>query len=780
MLSYYLKTVIRIFRGKRLYFFINIIGLAVGLSAFILIILWINDEFSYEDMHRNAKNVYLLHKQYKMGERIETNSSLPWPLGPSLVAELPEISYAVRVVRHFPVVHNGVDYYSEDKVCAADPNYFSLFSFQFLEGDPAEALKDPYSIVLTKEKAEKYFGQEPALGKDLWLDKQDPYTVTGIIEDITENTYLDYDLIIPFETIYSSAEYSDEWYNHFIQTYILLPPNIDISSFQQKLTRHIRNYMTEDTTVELLPQRLDRMHLFNLDTRNQRIQYVYIFSLIGFLIILIACINYINVSTSLSIKRSHEIGVKKAIGAKRKQLFLQFIGETFIQTLIAFLIASVLVELIRPSFNQLTGKEIQLPFLDPWFIVFLICLLVITTFLSGIYPALLLSSFKPVSVFQGKIVTGKGRQAFRVGLVIVQFTISISLIISSLLINGQLKYIHNKDLGFEKENVLYIPIVSDFATKYDVFRTALLDNPGIMNVCRCSNTPSSFWGIVRGVEWEGKPDEGTESFAFASVDYDFIETIGLELTHGRNFSRNYALDSGSIIINQKAFDHMGLDDLEGKKILFDSVGNDIIGVVKNFNSLPLTHDIEPMLMLMWPEYYFVMMIRLSPGNLDEIIPYIETTWKQLAPDIPFEYHFLDEKIERQYQNETRMAKLSGWFTLLAILITCIGLFGISAHTAQQKTKEIGVRKVFGASAEIIVKRFLFIFLKWVIISSVIAWPVSWYFIKNWLENFAFRIPITIWVFVLSSLIGITIALITVSYQSLVAANKNPVDTLRYE
>ena len=308
----------------------------------------------------------------------------------------------------------------------------------------------------------------------------------------------------------------------------------------------------------------------------------------------------------------------------------------------------------------------------------------------------------------------------------------------------------------------------------------MLEDPRIINVCRCSNTPSSFWGIIRGIEWEGKPDEDTESFAFASVDYDFIETIGLELTHGRNFSRDFALDTNCIIINQKAMDYMGIDDLDGRQILFDDEGSDIIGVVRDFNSLPLTHDIEPLIMIILPEYYYFTMIRLAPGNLDETISFVESAWKQLVPDIPFEYHFLDERIEHQYRNESRMAKLSGWFTMLAILITCIGLFGISSHTAQQKTKEIGVRKVFGASAGLIVKRFQFIFLKWVIISSLIAWPVSWYFIKNWLENFAFRIPIHIWVFGLSTLIGFAIALVTVSYQSLVAANRNPVDTLRYE
>lgn len=780
MLSYYLKTVIRIFRGKSLYFFINIIGLAIGLSSFILIVLWINDEFSYEGMHKNAKNVYLLHKQYMMGERLETNSSLPYPLGPSLVDEIPDISHAVRVVRQFPVFNNGEDYYSESDVCAADPDYFRLFTFSFLQGEPEEAFKDPYSIILTKEKAEKYFGDEDAMGKVLWMNNQDQYTVTGVIGNITENTYLDFDMIIPFETIFTPEKYGDEWYDHFIQTYILISPNIDPEGLQEKLTAHIRKYMEEDSTVELRIQRLDRLHLFNLDEKNQRIQYIYIFSLIGFLIILIACINYMNVSTALSVKRSREIGVKKAIGASKNQLFFQFIGEAFVQTLIAFILASVLVELIRPSFNQLTGKEIQLPFTEPWFIFFLFTLLIITTLLSGIYPALLLSSFKPVSAFQGKISSGKGRQTFRTVLVIVQFVISIGLIASSLLINGQLKYIHTKDLGFDKENVMYLPLMSEFSSRYAVFRTTLLGNPRVLNVCRCSNTPSTFWGIIRGVEWEGMPDEGAESFSFASVDHDFLETIGLELVHGRNFSRDYALDSNNIIINQMAMDVMGFEDLEGKKILFDSAGNDIIGVVKDFNSLPLTHEIEPMLILMWPDYYYFMMIRLSPGNFDEIIPFIETTWKQIAPDIPFEYHFLDEKIESQYKNESRMAKLSGWFTLLAILITCIGLFGISSHTAQQKTKEIGVRKVFGASANIIVTRFLLIFLKWVLISSVIAWPLSWYFIRNWLENFAFRIPITIWVFLLSTGIGIAIALITVSYQSLAAANKNPVDTLRYE
>ena len=780
MLLKYFKTELQILRVKKFYYLINIIGLAIGITSSILIMLWVVDELSYEKMHEKADQVMLLYKKYKMGEEYKLNSSLPYPLAPALLEEVPEVSEAVRVVRHEAVINNGTDYYNERNLCATDNAYFDLFSFKFISGDPATALTEPYSLVMTRDQAQKYFGTDEPLGKTLEFDQKDTYTVTGVIENIADNTDLDYDMMIPIETVHGGTDAESSWYDHFISTYVLINDPVIPDTLNSRLTSHIRQYMSSESTIELVAQPIRDIHLNALDEQNPRAQYIYIFSIIGFLVILIACINFTNVSTALSVKRSKEIGVKKVNGAGRQQLFFQFMGGAFHQVIAAFLLAMMLVELSRPLFNQITGKSITIPYLDPVFILSMLGLIFLTTMLAGSYPALLVSSFNPVSAFQGKITTGKGQAIFRTGLLVFQFTISIGLIITTLTIYSQIHYINQKNLGYDKENLLYVYLQGDLNDKFEFFREELRTHSMISNASRASSLPSSAWSMVRGMDWEGKENEENESFSFISVDPDFVETAGMKILEGRDFSKDFAADTARFIINEEAKKFLGYEEAVGHYFLSDSFRIEIIGVVNDFHSLPLTYKIEPLILNIWPEFYTLALIRILPGNLQDAVAHIEKTWNEIVPGYPFEYNFVDESIDRQYRSEMRVGNLALVFTILAILITCIGLFAIATHTAQQKTKEIGVRKSHGASSRSVIYRFVTIYLRWVLLANMLAWPIAFILMKKWLENFAYQASISIWIYLIAAVVSIIISVMTISWHAWNISNTNPVNSLRYE
>jgi ABC-type antimicrobial peptide transport system permease subunit len=428
----------------------------------------------------------------------------------------------------------------------------------------------------------------------------------------------------------------------------------------------------------------------------------------------------------------------------------------------------------------MTGKSITIPYLDPAFIFAMLTLILITTLLAGGYPALLISSFNPVDAFQGKITTGRGQALFRTGLLIFQFTISIGLIITTLIIYSQILYINQKNLGYDKENLLYVALQGDLNDKFEIFRQELLTHSMISNAARASSLPSSTWTIVRGMDWEGKDDDENVSFSFISVDPDFVETVDMKIIEGRDFSKDFAADSGRFIINEEAKKFLGFEEPVGHYFLSDSDRIDIIGVVNDFHSLPLTYKIEPLILNIWPEFYTLALIRVMPGNLQDAIDHIEKIWDKMVPGFPFEYNFVDERIDRQYRSEMRIGMLALAFTILAILITCIGLFAIAAHTAQQKTKEIGVRKSHGASSKSVIYGFIAIYLRWVLLANLLTWPIAWILMKKWLENFAYQTTISIWIFVIAAVLSIIISVLTISWHAWNISNTNPVNSLRYE
>lgn len=780
MLFRYLRAQWHIIRNRKIYYFINVVGLAIGIASSVLIMLWIADELSYEKMHENADNILMLYKQYKMGEKTQVNPSLPMPLAGTLQDEFPEISLAIRVAPYRAVISSGEDSYNERTISAVDPAYFQVFSFRFLEGDPNSALNEPYSVVLTQEKAKKYFGDSDPVGRTLEFDGGHSYTVKGIIENIEKNTELDNDIIIPFETVYIPGSGNDSWYNHFTNIYILINTPESLNALNLRLTEHMRKYLNEDRNLEIIAQPIRQQHLHDPTEENGRNIYIYIFTIIGLLIILIACINFINVSTSVSLQRSREIGIKKINGGGRIKLISQFMAETFQQTFLGFIVAMMLVEIFRPIFNQLTGKTITIPYLDPCFILAMAGLILLTTLLAGIYPALLISAFKPIDALRGRIISGKGQATFRIILLVFQFTVSVGLIITSLIIYSQLRYMQQKNLGFEKENLMYISLGKTQQNSYSVFRQKLLDHAYISEVCRVSSLPTSVWNIVRGLEWEGMPENELSAFAFLSADEDVVKTLGLKILIGRDFSKDYSLDSTRILVNEEAAKIMGFEDPVGKYIISDSTRIEIIGMFSNFHSLPLTNKLEPMLITMWPDFYFNMLIRIRPGNIEETIDHVETVWKELYRDIPLDFGFVDDRIDMQYRSETRIGNLSVAFTVLAILITCIGLFAIAGHTALKKNQEIGIRKTMGATVRSVILRFVIQYVRWVLVANLIAWPVSWLLMKNWLNNFAYRTNFSIWIFITAGLISILVSIITISWHAMNVASTNPVEALKCE
>jgi len=769
----FLRTQWRIIRNRKIYYSINVLGLSLGIASSLLILLWIVDEHSYERMHVHADQIHQVYKEYSMGGKAQVNSSTPMPLAATLVSDFPEISRAIRVVDYRSIVRFEDAVYSEENICGADPGYFEMFTFPFLEGDPATALLEPYSVVLTEEKARKYFGDKDPMGNSLLFDGQTAYTVTGVMRNITSNTELDFDMVIPFGTIYPSGSPDDSWYSHFVNTYVYMENPQKSDSLNARLARHLRNYIEEDTDTKLLTQPIRERHLDNPEAKTPRKHYVRIFSIIAVLVLLIACINFINVSTFVSLNRSREIGVRKINGGGRKRLVLLFYGETLHQTLAAFLIAMVLVEVIRPQFNQLTGKNIVIPYLEPWFLLGCLGLLLVTTLVAGTYPALLISAFRPIDAFQGRISSGKGQARFRTGLLVFQFIISVGLIITTLTIFNQLGYMLDKDLGFQQENLVYVSLEEAHQKNFEVFREKVCSHNQILNMGRTSSLPTSVWNIIRGLDWEGKADEQTSSFSFLSGDYDLLQTLGLEVISGRDFNRDYPTDTSKVLVNEEAAKLMGFADPVGQFFNDDSSKIEIIGMFRDFHGLPLTEPIEPMMICMWPEMYYYALIRLQSGNPKDAMAHVEKIWKELYPEIPFQYGFMDERIERQYQSESRMGRLAGTFSVLAILITCIGLFATAGHSVRRREREM-------ASSGSLVRYFVLDYLKWVLIANAVAWPISWYLMHNWLENFAYRASQGPGVFLLSVLISAGIALLTIAWHAYSSSSTNPAKVLKWE
>jgi len=801
VLKNYLKIALRNLIRQKAHSFINIAGLAIGLACFIIIMFYIRYEFSYESHHKNADRIYRVNiiQQHPDGEYKLSHSMVP--LGKALAEELPEVNDYARLLKAGRILVKYKDkIFYEDNTVFTDPGIFDLFTIPVVSGPMESALSEKFSVVITESIAEKYFGKQNPIGQTLLIgnliDKKISLAVTAVVKDFPKNTHIDADFLISFNTLAEVAgnEFMNNWITVNLYTYILLPENQNLADVENKISNVYRAHCSSEVKKRFELEQFSRIHLYSDVSSFGDIQYIYIFLAIGILILLIASINFMNLSTARSARRASEVGLRKVVGARHWQLIRQFLGESILLSFLALMMALFIVDNILPMVKNLTGQELFFPPLSDWnFYGLLIVITLAVGFLSGSYPALYLSSFPPVSILKGKSGLGRKGSNFRKLLVVVQFTIAITLIICTLSISNQLNFMRNKNLGFQKDQMVVVSVAGgDVRKDIAPFKQALLKNSNITRVTGSLMLPSRI-GMYNNVTWEGAADNESIPLMFNRVDYDFLETYGIELVKGRNFSREYSSDIlnsnktkdiGAVILNEEAVRRFGWDNPIGKKVI--QVFGDkryyfnVVGVIKDFHFSSLHNKIEPLSLFLRLNNPRKISIKIEPRNIQSTIAYVKDTWNTFNPGYPFEYYFLDETFERTYQSEEKLQSLFNYFSLLSIFISCLGLFGLASFAAERRTKEIGVRKVLGASISNIILLLSNEFTKWVLFANLIAWPIAYIAMSIWLQNFAYRTSIGIWVFILSGAAAMIIALLTVSYQSIKASTANPVEALRYE
>jgi putative ABC transport system permease protein len=782
MFKNYLKIAFRNLLKYRAYSFINILGLAVGMACTVIILLWIQNEFGYDRFHKNADNIYRVLQVWP--EKNSYSVEGPGPLAVALKDEYPEIKNSARI---FPNIRRPLRFEEkvfQVKVCGVESSFVDIFTFPFVNGNSEKSFSDPNFIILTEETAAKYFGDEDPIGKIMyfeWWTRWLEFHVTGVVKNVPSNSHLQFDILIPFSFVTASGMQIDTWDVGAYHSYVQLKENVDLQAVNQKIAGTIkRHYSDSNANVELEP--LLNIHLYNYFGGGP-INYIYIFGTIGMLILIIACMNFMNLSTARSLNRAKEVGMRKVVGSRRSQLIRQFLGESVLFALLALIIAIIFVQLLLPSIRNLLDKNLTLHY-SGTLVLSLIGIAVITGIISGSYPAFFLSSFRPVTVLKGHVRKGSKSPLFRKVLVISQFIISILLIFGAITVYKQLDYIRNKELGFEKEHIINFRMGGSFYNKYETIKQELLKDPDILSVAQTNFSVHGGFAASH-VNWEGLQKNENITLAISSVDFDFQDMFGVEMVQGRFFSRDFQTDVWqSFILNETAVKFMGLESPIGKQFSCDipfAEGKDkIIGVVKDFHFRSLHSEIDPLILVIHPWWYTDAYIKIRSENISNTLTFVQNKLKELVPEFPFELHFLDEEVDQLYQTEQRAGVLVRYGTFLALFIACLGLFGLTSFTTEQRTKEIGVRKVLGASVPGIIQILTKEFTKWIILANLIALPISWYVMNKWLQNFAYRINIGWWTFLSAGALVLFIALITVSYQSIKAALANPVESLRYE
>jgi putative ABC transport system permease protein len=798
MFKNYLKITVRNIMKHKAYSSINIVGLALGMAVCILIIGYILDELSFDRYHTKADRIYRLGLNGSLAGNDLIAAISNAPTAPALRAEFSEIENTVRFggMSQAVVTYQNLQF-TEEGVLFADNSVFGIFTYPLLRGDAKSALRTAYSVVITEDIAVKYFGDVDPVGKTLLFNNQDEYTVTGVMENVPSHSHLTFDMLCSFETYYAKNRRAMEaWVPFNYYTYVLLQEDADYEELEKKLPMFVEKTMgptfqAMGATLALFLQPLTRIHLHSnleYDTDNSDISYVYIFSAIAVFILFIGCINFMNLATARSVNRAKEVGIRKVLGSVRSQLIRQFMGESMMTSFISLMAAVLLVHLTLPLFRSVTGREFSLHFGDfPWLIPGYLLLALIVGLVAGSYPAFFLSAFKPVRIFQR--FSGKtGSHHFRNILVVIQFAISIILIIGTVIITRQLVFMKNRGLGFDKEHVVVLPIRnSRIPGSLDTFKEELKKSNGVMSVAASSHVPGQT-PFVGPVFPEGYPEGQSVLIRDLNADCDFVPTMGMEMIAGRNFSREFSTDSEeSVIINETAAQRLGWDDPVGKKI-YILMGDDpdersaktIIGVFRDIHMVSLHKVIEPMYINNQNDRLGALSIRIREGDVQETLTFLEAKWKEAEPNRPFDYYFLDESFDSHYRREEKLSTIFSYFTAFTLLVACLGLFGLASFTAEQRTKEIGIRKVLGSSIVGILFLLIKEFTKWVVVANIVAWPLAYFALHRWLQHFAYRTDMSLWMFLLSGVLALLIALITVGYQAVKAARANPVMSLRYE
>jgi putative ABC transport system permease protein len=800
MFKNYLKVGFRNIVKQKVYSFITVAGLVVGITCCLLIVLYVKQELSYDNFFPNADKIYRIGHEVIRPQRTSISVSTPTPVAPALFEEYPEIEHITRIYFDSHVLFEyGTKRIYEENVIYADPDFFAVFPFKFIKGYPSHSLDTPQSMVITASMAKKYFGDEDPVGKVFRVNKQYNFMVSGVVEDVPLNSHYHFDFVISF--LAKNEQNFGLWLNLWtgvttLYTYAVLPQNLDIVEFQGRIEDIITRHAGKRPDVErkLFIQPLESIHLhshFEDEIEaNNFVSNLLILSTIAFLILVIACINYMNLATAQSARRAREVGMRKVLGAQRFQLIGQFIGESILLTLISLSISLGMVELLIPAFSSLVGKPVVFDYgQNLWFLAAFFLMTLFVGILSSLYPALFLSRHQPIKALKSmreSITTSFGQLFFKRSLVVIQFVVSILLIICTLVIAQQLRYMKNSQLGFDKEYMLVVPIQSDSGRKqYKTIKNDLLALPGVIGATACFRAPISGNVIMTYGRPEGASKEQSFLVYHNFVDMDYVDNYRIEMVAGRKFSREYSSDlKEAFIINEATVRKSGFVSAEeaiGKRFKTGmGLQGVIIGVMKDFHISSFHHEIEPMLLSYDPEYFWEMSIKIKSTDIPKSIAAIESTFKKFIPEYPFDYSFLDEDIQSLYNSEEQTNKIIRMFSLIAILIACMGLFGLANFAAEKRTKEIGIRKVMGATASNIILLLSTEFTKWILLANILAWPLAYYAMHRWLQGFAYRTSIGILPFFLGALVASVIALITVSYQAVKSALANPMESLRYE
>jgi putative ABC transport system permease protein len=807
MFKNYAKIALRNFLRHKGFSFINIFGLAVGVACCLMIVLFVLDELSFDRYHENAEQIYRVGiNGYINNIRFEGVVTCS-PMAETLVQEYPEVTAATRVRNFgFPVFRYQDKVYSEERVFWVDQSFFDVFTVSFIKGDMNTALAEPNTIVLTRSMALKYFGEEDPLGKSLNADKRRDYLITGIVEDTPRNSHFHYDFLASLTTYGDSR--SPVWVSNNYHTYLLMQEGSSPDALEEKLFELVKKYVGPQIQAAAgisleqffesggewgyFIQPLTDIHLhshyeFELEP-NGDIAYVYIFSIIAMGILLVACINFVNLATARSVNRAREVAIRKTVGSRRAQLIRQFLAETTIMSLVAVLLALIIVQFILPTFNNMTGKDLAIPYFEN--VATIPALLGVVLFigiLAGIYPAIFLASFDPALVLKSETMGRTRKSNLRNVLVVFQFTVSIVLIVGTFVVNRQLEYIQNKNLGFNKDQVVIVKKTDDLGKQIQTFRQELVKNSRIDSASNISTLIGQSFGNS-AFKLAGETGEETHLLWTYFTDPHFVDTYQIDMAAGRYFEEGRQVDQQAVVINEAAVKELGLADPIGKQIVAlgptkeQEQSFNIIGVMKNFHFESLHFQIRPLIVFMYGSEGGgrYVSVRINAEGIRGTLAFLESTWRRFADNQAFEYEFFDDHFAKIYNAEERTSQIFFSFSLLAIVIASLGLFGLAAFIAEQRTKEIGIRKVLGATESKIIILLSRQFTKWIILSNLIAWPIAYYFMHKWLQRFAFRPGISIWSFLLASVVVLIIALATVSYQTIKAARSDPVDLLRYE
>jgi len=807
MFKNYLKIALRNFLKHKGFSFINIFGLAIGVACCLIIVLFVLDEISFDRHHEKADQIYRVGLKAYINNNAFNGVVTCAPMAQTLVREYPEVTAATRI-RNFgyPVFRYEDKVFSEEQVLWVDQAFFDVFTVSFIKGDLKTALAEPNSIVLTRSMALKYFGDEDPMGKSLNADRQRDYVVTGVVEDTPQNSHFHYDFLASLSTYGDSR--SPVWVSNNYYTYLVLQEGSSPQAFEEKLVELVKKYVgpqiqaaagiSLEKFFELggeygyFVQPLTNIHLhshyeYELEP-NGDIAYVYLFSIIALGILLVACINFVNLATARSVNRAREVAIRKTVGSRRAQLIRQFLAETTLTSFVAVILSLFVVQILLPSFNSITGKELSIPYIDNIYTIpALLGVVMFIGILAGIYPAFFLASFHPAVVLKSETMGRTKKSNLRNVLVVFQFTVSIVLIVGTLIVNKQLKYMQDMNLGFNKDQVVIVKKTDDLGKQIQAFRQELLKNARIDNASNTGSLIGQTFGNS-AFRLAGETGEETHLLWTYFTDAHFVDTYQIEMATGRYFEEGRQADQQGVVINEAAVKDLGLADPIGKQIVALGATQEqaqsftILGVMKDFHFESLHFQIRPLIVLLYGPNNrgrFVS-VRINAEGIRETMAFLEGTWRRFAENQAFEYEFFDDHFKKIYESEERTGKIFFAFSLLAIVIASLGLFGLAAFISEQRTKEIGIRKILGATESKIIILLSKQFTKWVILSNLIAWPIAFYFMHKWIQRFAFRPGISIWPFLLASIVVLCIALLTVSYQTIKAARSDPVDLLRYE